>query len=186
MKHFMVLIFALLTTLTVHAQNYGFIAGIGNTSVDADGFDVNAELGYRLGLAVEIDLVDAVNLRTGATYTYRPFNIESGVTTDLDYKFSYIDIPMLFQFKLNEMFSVFAGPVVAINMGKKAEGTLLGVNVSDDVDDMKSLYLLGQVGVNLDFEGIGFDLYYEKGFGEIYDDGAEDYNIYGANFLYWF
>lgn len=193
MKHLLVLVLATLVSVGAQAQDIGFIAGIGNTSADIDNADVNAELGYRIGVNVKLDLVDQVSFRTGGTYTARPFNIEStALVTDLDVKMTYIDIPALFQFSFNDMISIYGGPVVALNVGEKAEGTILGVAYDGDVSDIpgqgktKSLYLLAQVGVNFNFDGIGFDLYYERGLGEINKDGAENYSIMGANFLYWF
>jgi len=195
MKQILVLVFALVTALSARAQDVGFVAGIANNSASTDtvfsGLSVDSDLGYRLGINVMMDLADRVNFRTGVMYTYRPISM-TGTNTDLDVKMSYIDIPVLFQFAFNNRISLFAGPVVGIKAGEKIKGTLGGIARDENISDLntgkdaKSIYLLGQVGLNFNFDGIGFDVYYEKGFGQFVEDTLKDYSNVGANFVYWF
>lgn len=181
------LLFVLLSTMALNAtaQNYGLLAGISSNNIDKNGNPaVKSEIGWRAGVIGMFDLTSSVNLRTGVTYTDRSFSIKE-TNTDAKVKYTYIDIPVLFQFQMNDMVGIYAGPVVAINSGKKVSGTLNGSATNSDVTDMKSIYLLGQVGANFNFDGIGFDVYYERGFGVTSTDGYKDYSIIGANFVLW-
>jgi hypothetical protein len=186
----MILVFAFVTALGAQAQDVGFVAGIANTdaSVGPDilGASVDSEIGWRLGVNVKLDLVDQLQFRTGGLYVFRPVTM-SGAGSELKFKMSYLDIPALFQYSFNDMISVYAGPVVGINVGEKVSGAFDG-DASDLVpgNDTKSIYLMAQVGLNFNFDGIGFDVYYERGFGDMVEREIEDYNSIGANFIYWF
>ncbi|MBY0316597.1 MAG: PorT family protein [Bdellovibrionales bacterium] len=189
MKHLFLMLILGALTLSAQAQEYGILAGIHNTDIDTPSgpFSVDTEIGWRAGLVGKYEIADGVHFRSGVLYVDRKFSMEeSSSTTNLDIKMAYLDIPVLFQFQMNETISFFAGPVIGINVSKKVSGTASGVSGSDDLENVKGLYLLAQAGVNFTFDQIGFDVYYERGFGEIADDSFKDYNIIGANFLYWF
>lgn len=202
MKHILILITVLFVGAISQAQDFGVIGGIhytGSSYNDSGGSstDINAKLGYRFGLAAQLNLTEQVNFRSGLMYTNRSVNAEqTATTTDFDYELTYIDIPALFQFQMNDMISFYAGPVVAFNIGQKADGTIAGTAFSGDVDDaadsfngvgkVESMYLLGQIGMNMYFDGIAFDVYYERGIGDITKDGIKDFSILGANVIYWF
>jgi hypothetical protein len=192
MKQLLVLVFALGTSFAANAQDVGFLAGIGQTSADtstlSSGTSVDSEIGWRLGVAVRLDLMDQFSFRTGGTYTSRPVTVDTGLTGDLKVKMAYIDIPALFQFNLNDMVAFYAGPVIGIKANEKATGAGFDGDVSDlnPGHDAKGIYLLGQIGANFNFDGVGFDVYYEQGFGDIVEDTLKDYSIVGANFVYWF
>lgn len=184
-------LFIFLTTFVMigsaQAQEFAAIAGIHSARVSDTTEDSESTLGYRFGLIAKVDLTDTVFFRSGLMYTSRQYEETNAAgTTNIDYKFAYVDVPALFQVKITDIFSIYAGPVIAINVGDKVEGQSAGLPVSYSENDMKSLYLLGQLGANFDFDGIGFDVYVERGFGDIYDNGEKDYAIFGANVMYWF
>lgn len=182
MKFILVVLSALFMTSVSQAQDFGILGGIHNTEPDVPGASsTDAELGFKAGFVVSNEIASNVKFRSGVLYTTRYFNAASP-GLDVDFKFAYVDVPVLFQMNLNETVGFYAGPVVAINVDDKFE---VGSS-SGTVDDMKDIYLLGELGLNFTFDMIGFDVYYQMGFGEIYDDGAEDYATYGANFIYWF
>ncbi len=170
------------------AQTFGLQAGVHNaqSEFDPEAGDAQSELNYRLGLVGLIDLTDSVYLRTGLTYTTRTTSFEGAGGSELKLKFSYIDVPLLFQFQLNDMVGLYAGPVVGFNMDKKAEASPGG---EADWDDTESMIILGQVGANFMFDGVGFDLYVERGFTDLAgtDGGSQskvvDFMTYGANFV---
>ena len=182
MKHLFLTIVLCVSALTAQAQDYGVLAGIHNTDIDAPNGApaVDAELGWRAGLIGKYELSDGVHFRSGALYVDRKFS--AGTTgSKVDVKMAYLDIPVLFQFQMNETIALFAGPVIGINVGKKLSGS-----TNNELQNTKGLYLLAQAGVNFTFDQIGFDVYYERGLGEIADDSYENYSIIGTNFLYWF
>jgi hypothetical protein len=181
MKMIMVLISTLMMAGHAYAQDVGVQVGMHNTTASYSGYSDSAELGFKVGLLGSTELVKNVKFRTGLLYTTRNFKLETPGTT-IKLKPAYIDIPVLFQYNFNDMFGLYAGPVAAINVGKKLE-----VNgVSGDIADVKSLYLLAEFGANFMFDMIGFDVYYQMGLGDISDNGPKDYKTYGANFIYLF
>lgn len=189
------LVFILVSVLvsSASAQEFGFVGGVHS----GKGEDPNGNLtedsvfSYRVGLGIKMDLTDTVNLRTGLMYVDRSTEY-SFSTADIEYNFAYLDIPVLFEIKANEMIGFFAGPVVAFNMnenGKVSDPSNLlglGTSVDRDVDDVESMYLLAQVGMSFNFDMIGFELFYERGLGEFVKDDAENFSAFGANFVYWF
>ncbi len=188
MKHLLFLVVASFISLSTQAQEFGVLAGIHNTDADSDAvIKPDTAMGYRLGVVMKYEIGDAVSVRSGMTYTARHFELnDSDSETNLDVNLDYLDIPVLFNFQVNDMVGFYAGPVIAINVGKKTKGTLAGDSINEDVDNMKSLYLLAQLGASFTFDQIGFDVYYERGLGKINDDGLKNFSIYGANFLFWF
>lgn len=186
MKHLLFLVIASFISFSSQAQEFGVLAGIHNADADSDTTSFDATLGYRLGVVMKYEIGNAVAFRSGLTYTARHFELNGG-TTNLDYELNYLDIPVLFNFQVNEMLSFYVGPVIAINTSGKLKGTSSGTPVDSEIQDVKSLYLLGQVGASFTFDQIGFDIYFERGLGDIWDNGtAKDFSIYGANFLFWF
>lgn len=172
------------------AQTFGLQAGVHNATAELDGagLDEKAELNYRLGVVGLIDLTDMVSFRTGLTYTTRHTVHEGTGGSELKLKFSYLDVPVLFQFQLNEMIALYAGGVVGFNMDDKFE--LSGPISGDGTwDDTESMIILGQIGANFMFDGIGFDLYVERGLTDLAgtDGGTQsktvDFMTYGANFV---
>jgi hypothetical protein len=187
---FAVLILISIFTLNVNAQEFGAMAGIHNGKSDLISSSLSSEnvLGYRLGILMKTELTESVQFRSGLIYTVRNTEHESAGVFRSELDLSYLDIPVLFEFNMSEIVSVFAGPVVAINVGDNKKDTNLttGASTQGSIDDVESLYLLAQVGVSFNFDGIGFDVYYERGLGEYIKDGAEDFSAYGANFVLWF
>lgn len=175
------------------AQEFGFIGGFHQTSADSstDGANVTTEaegkLGFKLGLAVNFELVEGSAFRTGFLWNNRKFAVTGKNTlinteATTDFNFNYFDIPALYQLNVNEMVGFFGGLVVAINIGDDT-------SPSSDFKAETMIPLL-TAGLNLMFDDqIGFDFYYERGMGKFAKmDGASvaDFSTFGANFLYWF
>lgn len=164
------------------AQEFGILGGFGQTTAESkvSGVSEDGEIGYRLGGVVKLEMANQMLFRSGLIYSYRPFTFKSG-TVEANFKFAYLDVPALVEYRFNDTFGLFGGLVIGINASDKAE---VG-GISADPKGMKSLYPLAQVGASMLFQDMfGFDLYYERGLGEIYD-GAENYSTIGANFVYW-
>lgn len=178
-KHLAILASALMISLPSFAQEFGLTGGFHQSSASAknSGVTDDSKIGYKLGLSAKFEMVAPMNFKTGLIYSYRPFELTTSGST-FEFKFSYLDIPALVEYKINEMVGVFGGLVI-------------GLNVSDDVkpsgnpQGMEDIIALGQVGASFLFEDLyGFDIYVERGLGTIYD-GAENYMSIGANFVWW-
>lgn len=167
---------------TVWAQEFGILGGFGQTTAESKvtGVSTEGEIGFRVGGVAKFEMTSEMFFRSGLIYSYRPFGVKSGATEG-SAKFAYLDVPALLEYKMNDTFGFFGGLVIGINTSDKAEWN--GQDI--DPQGMKSMYPLAQVGVNLLFQDMfGFDIYYERGLGEIHD-GAENYSTFGANFVYW-
>lgn len=179
-KNILILTTALLISPYALAQEYGALLGVHQTSADSGvtGTSIDGVFNFKAGLAVGFALSDNAKFRTGLLYNQRHVETNtSGVKGKVN--FDYLDVPALVQFNVNEMFGLFGGLVV-------------GINVSDDTKpkatnvDAKALIPLLNLGMNLMFQDmIGFDVYYERGMGQ-FAKNLENYGTFGANFIYWF
>lgn len=184
-KSLLILAAGLLMSGTASAQEYGFLAGVHQTTANTDvtGASIEGVFNFKAGLAAAFGLNDQMKFRTGLLYNQRHVELKALGAKQAEINFNYLDIPALVQYKVNEMFGLYGGLIVGVNVGdevKLAPG-VTGVNV-----EKKSLIPLFQVGANLTFDDmIGFDLYYERGLGEVAEN-LKDYSTFGANFIYWF
>lgn len=167
---------------TAQGQEVGVLGGFHLTDADAkgSGVAVDSKVGFRLGVPIAFELVEGMKFRTGFIYTQRHLDVALAgpPATSLTAQFEYIDIPVLVQYQAHEMFGIFGGLTMALNMkkdldpGGKASGT-------------ESIVPLVTIGATTLFNDmIGFDFYYERGIGKIADN-AENFSTFGANFIYW-
>lgn len=160
------------------AQEMGITGGFHFSQAHSTtaGDSEDGKIGYKLGAVVRLDMVENLNFRSGLIYSYRPFDFDRG-TLHLNHKFSYLDIPALVEFKAHDQIGLFGGLVIGLNVDDKVTG--------GRVQDVNEIIALAQVGASFNFDDLyGFDLYVERGLGDIYD-GAEDLTSIGANFTYW-
>jgi hypothetical protein len=178
------------------AQDYGVSIGVHQTTAATDpsqqggslsGYNgsITGLLGLDLGFVAAFDLVPNLKFRTGLIYDMKPFQekipLSNGATSTVTFNFSYIDLPIDFQYNLNSMFGVFAGVVVGIKASDSVSSSYVPV-----VANMKALYPLVNAGMNFTFDNLyGFDAYYEYGLGD-FADNVKNYSTFGLRFVYWF
>lgn len=183
------LAFGVLLSSTAMAQEYGLAVGIHQTSASVDNTTgssgkVEGKLGFEAGLAVAFELIPNLRFRTGLTFDQRQFDYKiSG--NKFQFNYAYLDVPVNAQYNFTPMFGVFGGLLVGI---KASDSTKVPSGMTLDAD-MKSLYPLIDLGVNMTFDDmIGFDVYYERGIGEFASAtglSLKDYSTFGLRFLYW-
>lgn len=184
MKIFLPAMIALLMAPSAFAQGFGALLGVHQTDADTSvsGSSIDGKFNFKAGLAVTFDLMENSRFRTGVLFNRRHME-EKTALGKFDLKFDYIDIPANFQYNVNELFGLFGGLVIAANVNDDVEGPA-GVMAQDP--DVEELIPLLNLGVAMTFEDmIGFDVYYERGMGDV-ADGVETYSTFGANFIYWF
>jgi hypothetical protein len=180
-KTLLFMVTGMLMSTAAMAQEYGLALGFHQTSASTDisGASVDGKLNFEGGLAVGFELVPMLKFRTGFLYNQRHFKTKSGGSTLVDYGFDYFDVPINVQYNFNEMVGIFGGLTVAINSSDSTDPTQSNL-------DMTKLLPLINAGVNFTFQDmIGFDLYYERGMGDIAKN-VKDYSTFGGRFLYWF
>ncbi|MBX3023063.1 MAG: PorT family protein [Bdellovibrionales bacterium] len=176
---------AVFISFAAQAQEYGFLAGVHQTtaSTDVNGASTDGKFGFKAGLTMGFELAPLMKFRTGAIYNQRHFEVKAGATT-VEWNFDYLDVPALFQYNINETFGLFGGLNIGININDRTN-IKPSVAVTPD-NEANGLIPLVQVGGNFLFEDmIGFDVYYERGLGKIGKD-VKDFSTFGANFIYWF
>jgi len=180
MRKMLVLLISVLSFgLSANAQELGMTGGFSSSQAEAKtaGVSEDSSIGYRFGASVKFNLMDQLNFKTGLLYVYRPFTFKTS-GTEYDLKFAYLDLPATMEFKFNDMIGVFGGVIVGINVSDN--NSLVG-----DPREVEELIAHLQGGVSFLFDDLyGFDIYMEKGMGDIYNN-AKDYTTYGANFVYY-
>lgn len=164
MKHLSLILLLIAVSVTSKAQNLGVFGGASyNNVITDDAGSKKAQLGYRAGVAAHLNINETLQFRYGFGYSTRYYRMNV-LGSDIDYKYTFADILLLGEFKVvDDLLNVFVGPVLAINMDNNFK-TSSGDGKSYDV---KNLYPMLQVGVNLHLPGFpefGLDVYYERGF----------------------
>jgi hypothetical protein len=182
-KFLLFAVLSLTVSSTAFAQEFAAVVGVHQTDADTDDAtaSVDGVMNFKAGLGVRFQLMENSYFRTGVLYNQRHFEVKSsGAASAVDYNFDYLDIPATYQFNVNEMFGLFGGLVVAVNINDDVDTT---PSVDPDAD---TLIPLATLGATLMFDDmIGFDFYYERGLGSFAED-LETFSSFGANFNYWF
>ena len=158
----LILMFLMAFSLTSVAQDgggFGFKAGL-NYNANGDYFESigdNAQnpdrnIGYHVGVFGKI----------GNTFYFRPELVYTLTKSDYDsddFTMKKIDAPLLFGVKVLGPITVFGGPSLQYILDTEFDG----INI-DDVNDDFTVGL--NFGIGLNFNKIGIDLRYERGFSD--------------------
>lgn len=133
-----------------------FTGVIGMRSDSAD--SLQSRTGYNLGALAFMDLGEKSALRAGFIYTQRSYGVTSGSTVLGDVKLTYFDVPVGLMYKFSDLAGVFAGGVVAMNVGKECSTTL-----GTTCDGIQSMPYGLQLGISFKFHPqIGGEMIYES------------------------
>tara|TARA_R110002033_G_scaffold37096_2_gene75873 strand:- start:11678 stop:12301 length:624 start_codon:yes stop_codon:yes gene_type:complete len=147
---------------SLSAQNkssFGFKGGL-NYGANGDYFDsVNLNssnpdqnIGYHVGIFGKIG--NKIYLRPEIVYTVTKSDYNNN-----DFNIKKIDVPVLVGIKVLGPLSVFAGPSAQYILDTDFHGI--------DIDNVQEDFTVGlNFGIGLNFNKIGIDLRYERGFGE--------------------
>jgi hypothetical protein len=147
---------------SLSAQNkssFGFKGGL-NYGANGDYFDsVNLNysnpdqnIGYHIGIFGKIG--NKIYLRPEIVYTVTKSDYDNN-----DFNVKKIDVPVLVGVKVLGPLSVFAGPSAQYILDTDYHGI--------DIDNVQDDFTVGlNFGIGLNFNKIGIDLRYERGFGE--------------------
>lgn len=184
------LVFCLIVALgfSVRAQaamEWGLEAGVRQQSGEVAGvnFSANSQTAFQGGVFAHIPLDNEKTLihwRTGLLYTQRPLQSESDVTGEkIDYKISYLDIPVDILFKPKENVGFYFGFNIGINLESSCSG-----DSSCKVRDVTTPYFPMTFGMVYKFTPKwGVDFYLEGANGAI-AKGLGDYRAVGLNLTF--
>jgi hypothetical protein len=201
MKKLILLSIALIIGSFAMAQmpNFGLRAGLTTSALSTNSsatFSSDNQLGYQGGVFVRLNF-RKLYVQPELIYNHRSTRLEYkldpiidisegeiGVRSDLT--IGTIDVPILAGFKLfdNKMFNfrIFAGPNISFSTNKKVSyeyTTSDGENIEGDIpegekvseDDFKSTTWYLQAGAGVDVLFLTFDVRYETGLSDLYNDG---------------
>lgn len=156
MKKVLLTVFAALMVFAASAQFKGGVkAGLNlaNTSGDVEGDDML--IGFHVGLYGQFDLSDALTLQPEVLY-YGAGDKQG----DESIKLNYLAIPVMFKYKLGDMFNVQAGPQL---------GLLLSTDPSELKDGLKGTDFGLNLGLGATFSKFSVDARYSLGLANIVD-----------------
>ena len=167
---------ALTTTISFAQAQFGIKAGLNIAAVGSseDGGPEDTRMGMQLGGIAMFDLSDAIQLRTGLTYSQKgaAFAKETGMETDLIYAMDYLEVPIDFAFMLGDGgFSLSAGPYLAFLMSANAKYDGKSTNINEDNDLINGMDFGLNIGTSfLVNEQILIDARYGMGLSDISND----------------
>jgi hypothetical protein len=109
------------------------------TFVGDDADDVDSRTGFSLGAWLAVPLADRISIVPGVNYVQKGAQAQVETIT-ATFELSYMEIPVLFSFRLtpaesSTSFNLFAGPSISFEMGCNLKGEVDGTEVSQDCDD---------------------------------------------------
>ena len=112
-----------LSTLVVKAQDNkaSIILGAAATQVHGDGIGGYNKLGLTFGVAVQRSLNEKFSFQPEIIYTQKGSGAGANAGYNFTMKFNYLEVPILFGLKLNDLFTIQGGPAI---------GYLLAANTS--------------------------------------------------------
>lgn len=173
------LIACLLTTGStinaVHAQEFSIGPKIGisqgNIQVNGNDFSAgNSKLGYHLGLFARLG-GNSIYFQPEVLYTNTGGEFQSSQgSTSVTYAatFSRVDVPVMFGFKIAEVFRIQAGPVISFLLDSNLDADGPGLTPPD----YNSATLGYQAGIGVDVGNMILDLKYEGALGKQADSIA--------------
>jgi len=168
-KLFSVLILSLLFNLVLIAQKgksqFGLKGGVNIASLKvSDGNDYDARTGFHVGGLAHIHVDEH-----WAVQPELVFSTQGGESGNTNLEFSYINIPVLLQYMVNNGFRLQTGPQLGFLVSAESE---MG-DVEIDVDDnLKSIDFSWAFGAGYLFpSGFGIDARFNLGISDINDNG---------------
>ena len=150
---------------------FGVKAGLNMSNFSGDVEDNSAKIGFQVGGFAEIKISDKFAVQPELLYSLQGAKY-SGEGDDLNYNFSYLNIPVMAKFFVAEGFSLEAGPQLGILTSAK-------VTDGNDSEDIKEFFESIDFGLNFGAgydvaENINIGLRYSLGLSNIAKDSGDD------------
>ena len=141
-KLFFAVVIAAFTMTSVNAQQFGVKAGVNfanmsGTYIDkykdnVPDYETSGRTGFHFGAVVEFELSDQIYLQPEILYSTQGFKQSRKLgtkTIDFTQKMDYLSIPVMFEYKISDEFSIQAGPQIAFLISSKYDW-------SEDMNDL--------------------------------------------------
>jgi hypothetical protein len=176
MKKMFVLVVGLMLSSVLLAQKpvWGLKGGLNfatlRSTENDERFKLDSRIGYHLGIISHNHLTRKIAIQPELQFSSQGTEVNT-TSQDFNWRLSYINVPVMFQYMFNNGFRVEAGPYVGFLLGAKA---LYDDGTDDDLkDDFKTFDAGLGLGLNyLTYSGFGFGGRYNIGLANI-SDGDE-------------
>lgn len=149
-----------------------------------DAGDASVYVGFNVGMFVEIPVTDKLIIQPELLYSAQGSKSEGPLVVDgslydvkATLKFNYINVPVMFKYKVVEKFSLEAGPYVGFLTAAKIKVEVDGYgSETEDIKDIVKLTDFGlALGMNYEFSDVIFaNARYQGGLTQIGDSGEGD------------
>jgi hypothetical protein len=165
----------------------GITAGVNLSNVYGSDVTDNAmKIGFHGGVLVNLPLNPNFSIVPGALYSLK--GTQSDINSDYKINLSYLEIPVVVNYKLDNGLGFFIGPYLGILLAATAEPG--GVDVKDQAE---TIDFGGKAGISYMLPmGLSFNAHYELGFTDIMKAPSggtapsEKNNNIGVGVAYWF
>lgn len=176
MKKLSLFVSVILLGSAVMAQSsakLGIKAGlnVSNVALDPEVVEKASRLGFHGGLVAHIHLNPQWGIQPELLYSGQGFEDN---TNNAEWKFNYLNIPVMIQYMFDNGFRLQAGPQVGFLLDGKIEGDDGGADV-DLTDDLKKVDAGLGLGLGyLSYSGFGVEGRYNLGLTNINETGTND------------
>lgn len=193
-KIFYVICTLIVVSSNCYAQEMSVLVGFGQTNVNTDPYaslEPTPQLHYKIGISGKYNLNEYFNIKSGFLFSARNYGFDLDPAIDpsmsqIKAHLYYLDVPLNLEINLAPWFSIYGGYTLAANVTKRFKTVDGPFDFDGTITGTKSPIYLLNFGTSFYFSRFSIDLYYERFRGEIYRNGAEDFDIYGLNFNFWF
>jgi hypothetical protein len=177
-KHLFTTVFCLLSVCAFSQIDLGVKAGLNLADFSGDDLgDSKMRPSYLAGAYLGIGLGEKFAIQPEVLFVSSGSKFEDG-SDKSTYKLNYISIPIMFKYKIVEMFNVQAGPQIGILASAKNEIETGGNKTDVDIkDSLKSSDFGLAVGAGLDFGKFNVSARYCFGLSDISDNGSSDSSV---------
>ena len=165
-------VFAVITIVSINAQEFGAKAGVNFASLNGDE-DFDGRTSFFVGGAVEFEISESFSLQPELLYSSQGAKSSFSDEGDLTIKLDYLNIPIMAKYYVTEGLSIEAGPQVGFLLSAKAEFDSDSEDIKDELNSVDFGLNFG-LGYKLD-SGLNFGARYNLGLSNIPDsDGGGD------------
>jgi hypothetical protein len=180
-----------------NAQNarFGIKGGLNfaNFTGDTEGLDFKTKVGFNIGGFVEVKLADKFYIQPELLYStqgsivddvevYDGFDVYYG---DVQFKFNYINVPVMFKYYVADKFNLEAGPQIGFLVSAEATVKVEGTKATESVkDNFETLDFGLNFGAGYDFtKNFSAGVRYNLGLANIADtEPGDDGKVHNSVF----
>jgi len=178
-----------LTSVNAQEVKFGAKAGVNFATIGGDDTgDLSSRTGFHVGGVAEIGISEKFSVQPELVYSAQGAT-EDFEGVDVDWKFDYLNVPVMAKYMVADGFSIEAGPQIGFLLSAKVEGGGEEVDIKDEVSGIDFGFGFG-AGYKME-SGLNFSARYNLGLSNINDfEGSDDFsnqnNVFQISVGYFF